>query len=71
MLYNFQGKYLTDTAFDRTQVKVQIGKQNCEVKSVQYLLTCIPPKTQPKSINGGQYPEVIVSFLKLYCYHIF
>ena len=55
------GKYLTDTAFDHTQVKVQIGKENCEVKSVQYLLTCIPPKTQPKSINGGQYPEVIVS----------
>lgn len=59
----FQGKYLTDTAFDHTQVKVQIGKQNCEVKSVQYLLTCIPPKTQPESINGGQYPEVIVSFV--------
>lgn len=70
MLYNFQGNYLTDTGFVRTQVKVQIGKEICEVKSMQLLISCMPPKTQPKSINGGQYPEVIVSFLKLYCYHI-
>lgn len=54
------GKYLTDTAFDHTQVKVQIGKDNCTVKSIQYLLSCKPPKSEPPSIQGGAHPEVIV-----------
>lgn len=56
-----QGKYLTDTGFVHNQVKVQIGKGECEVKSIQFLLSCKPPKNQPTALGGGQYPEVIVS----------
>lgn len=55
------GRFLTDTAFKHEHVRVQIGTGNCVVKSIQYLLTCEPPKKQPESLNGGQYPEVIVS----------
>ncbi|XP_052060190.1 plexin-A4-like isoform X2 [Mytilus californianus] len=55
------GKYLTDTGFVHNQVKVQIGKGECEVKSIQFLLSCKPPKNQPTALSGGQYPEVIIS----------
>ena len=49
--------------FTEDDVTVQVGKGFCNVTSIPLSgdkLLCKPPKSQPASLRGSKYPEVIV-----------
>ncbi|ESO84358.1 hypothetical protein LOTGIDRAFT_168803 [Lottia gigantea] len=62
-----KNQYLTinghnlNVAVQKSEWKVQIGREFCNVTSVaETQLTCTPPKTEPPSLNGKEHPEVVV-----------
>ena len=69
----FQGRNLI--GFTEDDVKVRVGNGYCNVTSIPTSgnsLLCKPPRTQPQSMHGSKYPEVIVqvgrNFTKLVGY---
>ena len=62
-----QGKNL-NLGFNTSDIIVKIGKGFCKVTSIDKhgnQLNCKPPKEQPASAHGNQYPEIVVSCLSL------
>jgi len=61
MFVSFTQGNFVNLGISLKNVKVKIGKGFCNVTSLGTQLTCKPPKTQPKSLQGSHYPEVEVS----------